>query len=115
MRGAQLCDCPLDARQVPEEDIFEALHVLRRKLVTWLRQRASQGQLDHVMDAVLRVSASTGSLTAESDELAGWWAFVGGDASVGRFARHSIRSVGGAGPAGGEPNDTATLAATPTA
>ena len=79
---------------MPENELFEVLQVVRRKLVKWLRKGAKTAQLDAVMDRVLRVSASTGSMAAaagEGEEL-GRWAYVGGPRSHGRFARHSIRN-----------------------
>lgn len=86
-------DKPWVGWRVPENELFEVLHVLRRKLVLWLRQRASQSTLDSVMDRVLRVSASTGSMLASgaSDEQ-GRWAYVAGERNVGRFTRHSLRN-----------------------
>jgi hypothetical protein len=79
--------------RVPENELFELLHVLRRKLVVCLRERASYSELDSVMDRVLRVSASTGSMdVAGSNDELGRWAYVAGERSRGRFARHSIRN-----------------------
>ena len=37
-------------RGIPENELFEAMHTMRRKLVTWLRERASQAELDLVME-----------------------------------------------------------------
>ena len=87
--------------RVPENELFEALHVLRRKLVMWLRSRSSQSELDAVMDRVLRVSASTGSLLPAANEEIGRWAYVEGERSLGRFTRHSIRN----GAAAARPSD----------
>jgi len=66
--------------------------VLRRKLVSWLRTRASQPELDAVMDTVMRASASTGSLLASPGEVANKWARVAGERNAGRFALHSSRT-----------------------
>ena len=78
---------------VPENELFETLHVLRRKLVLWLREHAPRTDLDAVMDRVLRVSASTGSMGGpKPGEELGRWAYVAGTRSMGRFARHSLRN-----------------------
>ena len=42
-----------DCWRVPENELYEALHGLRRKLVLWLRESATQRQLDAVMGAVV--------------------------------------------------------------
>ena len=81
-----------DGWRVPENEIFEAMHVLRRKLVAWLRECASQAELDRVMDSVVRVSASTGSLRPAAEEVPNRWAHVAGEHNHGRFALHSSRS-----------------------
>jgi hypothetical protein len=78
--------------RIPETEVYEAVHVLRRKVVTWLRERADQRQLDLVMDSVVRVSASTGALKPTSDEVPHRWAYVAGEQNHGRFALHSSRS-----------------------
>ena len=78
--------------RIPETEIYEVVHVLRRKVVTWLRERADQRQLDLVMDSVVRVSASTGALKPTSDEVPHRWAYVAGEQNLGRFALHSSRS-----------------------
>ena len=51
-----------DGWRVPEDELYEANHVLRRKLVRWLRGVASQAELDEVMDAVVRVSDAPGAV-----------------------------------------------------
>ena len=142
-----------DSWRVPENEVYEAMHMLRRKLTTWLRQSATQrevplrflfhlpscqhrlppahycilvstspnairgrvhaplharakrqlapssqtekssrAQLDLVMNSVLRVSASTGTLLPRPDEVPNRWAFVLGERNVGRFSLHSSRS-----------------------
>ena len=78
--------------RIPETEIYEVVHVLRRKVVTWLHERADQRQLDLVMDSVVRVSASTGALKPTSDEVPHRWAYVAGEHNLGRFALHSSRS-----------------------
>ena len=55
-------DQPWDGWRIPETELFECLHVLRRKLVLWMRHTACAKEVDAVMDRVLRVSASTGSI-----------------------------------------------------
>ena len=40
--------------RVPEPEVYESLHVLRRKLVTWLRS-AQQRDLDELMDGVVLI------------------------------------------------------------
>ena len=81
-----------DGWRVPENEIYEAVHVLRRKLVHWLRERVDQRRLDAIMDSVVRVSASTGSLLPRADEVPNRWAHVAGERNSGRFALHSSRS-----------------------
>ena len=81
-----------DGWRVPENEIYEAMHVMRRKLVHWLREKATQSELDVVMDSVVRVSASTGSLLPRPDEIPNRWAHVLGEYNAGRFALHSSRS-----------------------
>ena len=92
-------DQPWDGWRIPETELFECLHVLRRKLVLWMRHTACAKEVDAVMDRVLRVSASTGSMqpSARGNEERGRWAYVAGDRSRGRFARHSIRTAGASG------------------
>merc|ERR1719399_86127 len=54
---------------------------------------AGHGDLDAVMDRVLRVSSATGSMgPARPDEELGRWAYVAGERCHGRFARHSLRN-----------------------
>ena len=77
---------------MPEHELFETLHVLRRKLLLWLREHGTPVDVDAVMDRVMRVSASTGSLRPVECEERGRWAFVLGEGNCGRFARHSLRT-----------------------
>ena len=72
------------------------LHVLRRKLVGWLRGVASQRQLDLVMSAVVRVSEGSGALLPPPRAAPPRWAYLGaageGRANLGRFTVHSRRA-----------------------
>ena len=72
------------------------LHVLRRKLVGWLRGVASQRQLDLVMGAVVRVSEGSGALLPPPRAAPPRWAYLGaaeeGRANLGRFTVHSRRA-----------------------
>jgi hypothetical protein len=75
---------------VPEQEIFEALHAVRRKLVGWLR--AADGSLvDELMDAVVRVSESEGSLLPRADEAKMRWAAISGEVNRGRFQHNGAR------------------------
>ena len=62
-----------DAWRVPETELYECMHVLRRKLVRWLRESATQKQLDAVMTAVVRISEGAGSMVAAKREVAQRW------------------------------------------
>eukprot|EP00965_Chrysotila_dentata_P215753 6188969-Pleurochrysis_carterae.AAC.1 len=66
------------------------MHVMRRKLVDWLRRRASQHELDGVMESVVRVCASTDGAPAETTPM-NKWAYVAGERNRGRFTLHSLR------------------------
>ena len=82
-----------DDWRVPETELFEALHVLRRKLVVWVRQGgASQLTLDELMDAVVRVSESEGSLLPKADESKMRWAPLLGEVNRGRFQQNGSRT-----------------------
>lgn len=80
-----------DGWRLPEHEIYEVMHVLRRKLTSKLRQDAAQHVLDGVMDSVVRVSASSGALLPRPDEVPSRWAYVCGPRNAGRFALHSSR------------------------
>ena len=81
-----------DAWRVPETELYEAVHVLRRKMVHWLRRTATQRQLDAVMNAVVRVSEGSGTLLAPATEIPKRWAYLGGPVNEGRFALQSVRT-----------------------
>ena len=83
--------------------VVQALQGLRRHLVIWLSERASELELTAVMDAVVH-SASTGASRGTS---ASWsWNFVQG--SLGRFAvapSHAMITTSNPAPAGAEAMD----------
>ena len=81
-----------DAWRVPETELYETLHVLRRKLTLWLRESATQSQLDGVMTSVVRVSEGSGALVAPAGEVAQRWGYIAGVENRGRFTVHSSRS-----------------------
>ena len=83
-----------DAWRVPETELYEAVHVLRRKLVLWLRRTATQRQLDGAMNSVVRVSEGSGELGMHppSGEIPKRWAYLGGTVNEGRFALQSART-----------------------
>ena len=97
-----------DVWTVPENEIFECTHVLRRKLVHWLG-RASQVQLDEILDAIVRVSESEGSLVARPDEVRRRWAHILG--ASGRFQQHASRSASAATSASAGSKEAASSAA----
>ena len=66
--------------------VFEAQQVLRRPLVQWMRQKASQQQLDDVCDAVMRVSGPGGALLGSPADVLHRWAHVTGDRHSALFA-----------------------------
>ena len=82
-----------DVWRVPESEVFEAVHTLRRKLVLWLRETAPQRSLDDLLDAVVRVSESDGSLVARAGEPGRRWAKINGAGSRGRFQQLGQRGV----------------------
>lgn len=81
-----------DSWRVPETELYEALHALRRKLVLWLRYKASQSELDAVMTAVVRVSEGSGALVSHPGEVPQRWGYLSGEANNGRFTIFSTRS-----------------------
>ncbi len=111
--GSQEGAASYDDWRVPETELFECLHVVRRKLVLWVRQGgASQLALDQLMDAVVRVSESEGSLLPKPDEARMRWAPITGDVNRGRFQQNGSRTTAAAGAAGAEgSNGGASVAA----
>jgi hypothetical protein len=102
--GGSYGDKPYDLWTVPETEIFETTHVLRRKLVLWLRGTASQAQLDDLLDGVVRVSETEGALVAPAGESGRRWAAISGEVNRGRFQQQGTRGAGadgGSGSAGG--------------
>jgi hypothetical protein len=86
-------DCGLmDDDGVPENEIFETIHIMRRKVVTWLRKQASQHDLDIIMDGAVEAAANTTFL--QSFDKVSRWGFVSGKRSSGRFGMHSKRDGG---------------------
>ena len=85
-----------DCWRVPEHELYEVLHVLRRKLVLWLRGVASQRQLDLVLGGVVRVSEGSGALLPPPRAVPQRWAYLGaadeGRGNLGRFTVHSTRA-----------------------
>lgn len=81
-----------DGWRIPETELYEAVHVLRRRLVGWLRA-AEQAELDAVLDGVVRCSATSGHLLPTADEVPNLWAYIEGDANRGRFTQFAIRSA----------------------
>lgn len=81
-----------DAWRVPENEVYEALHVLRRKLLGWLRDTATQRQLDAVLSSVVRVSEGSGAMLPPPGEVPPRWAYLSGEPNRGRFAVHSSRA-----------------------
>ena len=85
-----------DCWRVPEHELYEVLHVLRRKLVLWLREVASQRQLDLVLGGVVRVSEGSGALLPPPRAVPQRWAYLGaadeGRGNLGRFTVHSTRA-----------------------
>ena len=75
--------------QIPENELFETMHMMRRKVVQWLRERASQKDLDIIMEAAVEAAANTAVL--KSTENLNRWGFIAGKRSTGRFAMHSRR------------------------
>ena len=73
---------------IPENEIFEVLHLQRRKLVTWVRE-ASQFQLDEVMESIVRVVSGTGIRVPKGGEFQNnslrKWVHIHGERSIGRF------------------------------
>ena len=78
---------------VPENELFETMHIMRRKSILWLRQRASPSELDTIMEGAVEAAANTNFL--KSSENLNRWGFVAGRRSLGRFALHSRRDGGG--------------------
>ena len=68
---------------LPETELFETVHVLRRKVVLWLRTAARAAEVEAVMSAVVRVSESNGQLLPKPGETPARWAHLVG--SMGRF------------------------------
>jgi len=98
--GSQEGAASYDDWRVPETEVFECLHVVRRKLVQWVRyDGASQLMLDELMDAVVRVSESEGSLMPRADEARMRWAPLNGQVNRGRFQQNGSRTGGGSGAA----------------
>ena len=62
----------------PENVVFEAIHRLRRRVVTWL-MGASQREVDAMGDAAVRVSAMAGVMKAKEGEHQQRWARVTGE------------------------------------
>ena len=81
-----------DAWRVPEPELYEALQVMRRKLITWLRETATQSQLDCVMTSVLRVSEGSGAMLAPPSEIPQRWGYLASEENRGRFAMYASRS-----------------------
>jgi thiol-disulfide isomerase/thioredoxin len=81
-----------DAWRVPETELYEAMHVVRRRVVGWLRTSATQRELDAVMTAVVRISEGSGAMLAPKDEVAQRWGYLAEGSNQGRFAVHSSRS-----------------------
>jgi len=80
---------------MPETELYEILHVQRRRLVNWLTG-CRQGVLDEVMQFALQISSSvTGSLKTGSEILdkQNRWSRIKGQRSVGRWAVGSTRST----------------------
>ena len=70
---------------IPETEMYELMHVLRRRLVGFLRKQP-QSVLDTVLESVVRVSAGTGTRDKESaNGLRHRWAYVEGPRSLARF------------------------------
>jgi hypothetical protein len=98
--GSQEGAASYDDWRVPETEVFECLHVVRRKLVQWVRyDGASQLMIDELMDAVVRVSESEGSLMPRADEARMRWAPLNGQVNRGRFQQNGSRTGGGSGAA----------------
>jgi thiol-disulfide isomerase/thioredoxin len=74
---------------IPENELFETMHMMRRKAVQWLRQNASQKELDFIMEAAVEAAANTSVL--KNTENLNRWGFIAGKRSLGRFAMHSRR------------------------
>jgi thiol-disulfide isomerase/thioredoxin len=74
---------------IPENELFETMHLMRRKAVQWLRQNASQKELDFIMEAAVEAAANTAAL--KNTENLNRWGFIAGKRSLGRFAMHSRR------------------------
>ena len=77
---------------VPENELFETMHSMRRKVISWLRERASHAQLDMIMESAVEAAANSSFLRGY--ENLNRWGFVAGRRSSGRFAQHSRRDGG---------------------
>jgi thiol-disulfide isomerase/thioredoxin len=74
---------------IPENELFETMHLMRRKAIQWLREYASQKELDFIMEAAVEAASNTAVL--KNTENLNRWGFVAGKRSLGRFAMHSRR------------------------
>ena len=83
---------------VPEVEMYEALYVVRRRVVNWMT-KCRQGVCDEVMQTALQVSSSlTGNLNAGAEliDSQNRWSRIVGDRSIGRWAVGSTRTVAAA-------------------
>mgnify|MGYP007078071810 CR=1 FL=1 len=81
-----------DAWRVPETELYEAMQVLRRSLVLWMRDKATQPQLDAVMTAAVRISEGSGGLIPPAGEIPQRWGYLAGQSNRGRFTVFATRS-----------------------
>ena len=93
-----------DAWTIPEHELFEALHVLRRKVLEYLQRTATPAEVDSVMAAVLRVSGSDGSLLPTAGEAPQHWLAI-----VDNPGRYQQVAMGDLGSALGETTDAMTV------
>lgn len=95
---------------IPEHVIFDAAHMLRRRIITWVHSSrdskspdVTQASIDSVGNAAVRVSSTSGSIVPNGNDALHRWALVSGSRHVGHLAAIGLRSandLGGEGTVG---------------
>lgn len=77
---------------VPENELYELLQVIRRRLIRWVQGQAQHG-VDTVLQTALQVSSSTTGSSAIDIDMTNRWASLSGVQSEGRYAVASTRTA----------------------